>query len=696
MAAPGDFVSLTVRLVDRSRTVEKAWQGTTYLSVWHLGRDVGMLELSSLNGRGYLFTHDGRRWSNLIHPNLRLSDVGVKEGSVVEFSGDFDKSAGTPLILQVHLMDRSKTTEEFGAVLPEACVWDLGMSLGMEKLSTLGGYIFSFEGRRWKSLEHPSLTFAEVVGGGFEGQELLVAFEGDFTRRDLPSSDAEVTLSVVLMDKSKSKTVSGRARRGDSVWKFGLLVGMASLTTSSRSQGGYVFRRQGGESYRERLYPDLTIAAAGVKDGDTVEFSGDFDVFEPTTDARTDPGTAVTLTVVLMDKSKSRTVTGRAKMGDSVWKFGEEVGMATLSTMSKYIFRRQGGESYKERMYPNLTLADVGVREGDTVEFAGDFDPVAPAPGARADAGTAATRAFLQVTLTVVLMDKSKSRTVTGLAKMGDSVWKFGEEVGMTTLSTMSKYIFRRQGGESYKERMYPNLTLADVGVLEGDTVEFAGDFDPVAPAPGARADAGTAATRAFLQVTLTVVLMDKSKSRTVTGRAKMGDSVWKFGEEVGMATLSTMSKYIFRRQGGESYKERMYPNLTLADVGVLEGDTVEFAGDFDPVAPAPGARADAETAATRAFLQVTLTVVLMDKSKSRTVTGRAKMGDSVWKFGKEVGMTTLTTHSRSQGGYVFKRQGGESYRERLYPHLTLADVGVREGDTVEFSGDFDVFEPKA
>eukprot|EP00439_Symbiodinium_sp_Y106_P044716 s7022_g5.t1 len=191
MAAPGDFVSLTVRLVDRSRTVEKAWQGTTYLSVWHLGRDVGMLELSSLNGRGYLFTHDGRRWSNLIHPNLRLSDVGVKEGSVVEFSGDFDKSAGTPLILQVHLMDRSKTTEEFGAVLPEACVWDLGMSLGMEKLSTLGGHIFSFEGRRWKSLEHPSLTFAEVVGGGSEGQELLVAFEGDFTSRDLPSSDAE-------------------------------------------------------------------------------------------------------------------------------------------------------------------------------------------------------------------------------------------------------------------------------------------------------------------------------------------------------------------------------------------------------------------------------------------------------------------------------------------------------------------------
>ena len=95
-------------------------------------------------------------------------------------------------------------------------------------------------------------------------------------------------------------------------------------------------------------------------------------------------------------------------------------------------------------------------------------------------------------------------------------------------------------------------------------------------------------------------------------------------------------------------------------------------------------------------LLQVTLTVVLMDKSKSRTVTGRARMGDSVWKFGEEVGMPTLTTSSRSQGGYVFRRQGGESYRERLYPHLTLADVGVREGDTVEFTGDFDDFDPKA
>ncbi|CAE7786019.1 unnamed protein product [Symbiodinium sp. CCMP2456] len=479
MAVPG-LVSLTVRLVDRSRTEEKAWQGIEYQSVWHLGRDVGMLELSSLNGRGYLFTHAGRRWSNLVYPNLRLSDVGVKEGSIVEFSGDFDKSAGTPLILQVHLMDRSKSTEEFGAVLPEAGVWDLGISLGMEKLTTLtGGYIFSFQGRQWKSLEHPSLTFAEVLGVGFTSeQELLVAFEGDFSR-DLPSSDAEVTLSVVLMDKSKSKTVTGRVRRGDSVWKFGLLVGMASLTTSSRSQGGYVFRRQGGEYYRERLYPDLTIAGAGVRDGDTVEFSGDFEVFEPTADASADPGTAVTLTVVLMDKSKSRTVTGRARMGDSVWQFGEDVGMTTLSTMSKYIFRRQGGESYKERMYPNLTLADVGVREGDTVEFAGDFDPVAPAPGARTDPGTA-------VTLTVVLMDRSKSKTVTGRARMGDSVWQFGQDVGMTTLTTSSRsqggYVFRRKGGESYRERLYPHLTLGDVGVREGDTVQFSGDFDVFEP----------------------------------------------------------------------------------------------------------------------------------------------------------------------------------------------------------------------
>ena len=77
---------------------------------------------------------------------------------------------------------------------------------------------------------------------------------------------------------------------------------------------------------------------------------------------------------MLMDKSKSRTVSGKAKLSDKVWTFGEAVGMTTLSTKSKYVFRRQGCEAYKERMYPDLTLADAGVKDGDTVEFAGDFD----------------------------------------------------------------------------------------------------------------------------------------------------------------------------------------------------------------------------------------------------------------------------------------------------------------------------------
>ena len=58
------------------------------------------------------------------------------------------------------------------------------------------------------------------------------------------------------------------------------------------------------------------------------------------------------------------------------------------------------------------------------------------------------------------------------------------------------------------------------------------------------------------------------------------------------------------------------------------------------------------------------------------------------------MGMAKLSTHSRSNAGYVFRRQGGEEYRSNACPNLTLTDVGVREGDTVEFLGDFEPFVP--
>ena len=88
------------------------------------------------------------------------------------------------------------------------------------------------------------------------------------------------------------------------------------------------------------------------------------------------------------------------------------------------------------------------------------------------------------------------------------------------------------------------------------------------------------------------------------------------------------------------------------------------------------------------------MTVVLLDKSKSWTSAARAKLSTSVWTFGTAVGMAKLSTHSRSNGGYVFRRQGGEEYRSNACPNLTLADVGIREGDTVEFLGDFEPFVP--
>ena len=176
-----DRVSLNVKLVDKSRTDEKVCQGSLYQSVWRFGQDAGMLLLSTLT-RGYIFTHGHQQWSSLRYPNLKLGDAGVVDGSTVEFTGDFDPSRAAPLILEIQLRDRHKTEEEYASVVPETSVWDLGMSVGMEKLSTLSGHIFCYEGQRWKSSEHPSLTFAEAGARMTGGGPLAVAFEGDFSR----------------------------------------------------------------------------------------------------------------------------------------------------------------------------------------------------------------------------------------------------------------------------------------------------------------------------------------------------------------------------------------------------------------------------------------------------------------------------------------------------------------------------------
>mmetsp|Transcript_57747 Transcript_57747/g.103979 ORF Transcript_57747/g.103979 Transcript_57747/m.103979 type:complete len:307 (+) Transcript_57747:44-964(+) len=303
MALPIQF---RVNLVDKSKTKEKLCTAGLDQSVWRLGNDIGMLELTTLHGCGYLFT-SGRTWSSLRHPNLTLREAGVQDGSTVSFSGDLDPHRAPPLMLQAKLMDKSKTWEECGAAVPDTSVWDFGYSIGMHKLSSSSAsYIFTYREQRWKSLAHPDLTFGDVgVGSGdvvtFQGNfEALSAEEAEAaaalrakadqevaellatapkpTKGAVPvPSRKEVQLTVVLMDKSKSREKSGKALLSSTVWDFGEKVGLYTLTTSDKSGGAYIFRRQGGTSWKSNRFPNLTLAEAGVQDGDTVEFMGDFD-----------------------------------------------------------------------------------------------------------------------------------------------------------------------------------------------------------------------------------------------------------------------------------------------------------------------------------------------------------------------------------------------------------------------------------
>lgn len=55
-----------------------------------------------------------------------------------------------------------------------------------------------------------------------------------------------------------------------------------------------------------------------------------------------------------------------------------------------------------------------------------------------------------------------------------------------------------------------------------------------------------------------------------------------------------------------------------------------------------------------------------------------------------EVGVRKLMTSSLSHFGYVFKF-GEQSWRKAHHPNLTLAEAGVKAGDTVQFTGDFEV-----
>ena len=386
----------------------------------------------------------------------------------------------------------------------------------------------------------------------------------------IPSSPV-VELSIKLLDKSKSKTKQVKTSLQNCVWKLGQDAGMYELTTSSLSNCGYVFAF-GGKKWKSNYYPNLTLAEAGVsKSGESVEFTGDFEAFNPTVPATPAAPIPIELKVTLQEVSRSMTRIWRTTPDKCVWKFGEEVGMTTLATSLSnggYIFRF-GGKQWSSSRHPNLKLFETGLSNGAAVEFQVDLEP-SGAAGPMAES----------MELSVMLVDKWNSSTVTCRAFPDQCVWRFGEDAGMRKLTTgpLSKYgyVFRYGDGE-WKSNQYPNLTLAETGVLSGGVVEFRGDFEAFEPAKEASPLVG-----------LHVTLLDRSKSSTTTGKTRLDKCVWVFGNEVGMTKLTTStlsnSGYLFRF-GGKKWRSNQHPNLTLAEAGVCkEGDMVEFLGDFDPV----------------------------------------------------------------------------------------------------------------
>ena len=71
------------------------------------------------------------------------------------------------------------------------------------------------------------------------------------------------------------------------------------------------------------------------------------------------------------------------------------------------------------------------------------------------------------------------------------------------------------------------------------------------------------------------------------------------------------------------------------------------------------------------------------------TSTYKTSLDKGVWRFGEECGMQTLKTSSLSHFGFVF-HLGENTWRKAHYPNLTLMDAGVKPGDTIKFTGDFE------
>lgn len=359
------------------------------------------------------------------------------------------------------------------------------------------------------------------------------------------------------------------------------------------------------------------------------------------------------------------------------------------------------------------TLSSIA---GDMVEFKGDFQAAFVAASPTSVPTTTST--VDMVDLKVTLDGLSKSLTKICKASLDRCVWDFGKDVGKATLSVSPQsngYVFSH-AGHSWRSNEHPNLTLVEAGVRQsGDEVIFTSDFQALA------ASAGPPGT-----IDVTVVLLDRSKSWTTTARAPLDRDVWTWGTEVGMRKLTTgpLSNYGYvLRCGGSEWRSNRHPRLTLKDCGVTSGDVIEFLGDFEPPKWAAESQSLVEVHVTLLDNNKDETglrlsncngLLLSPKKKGiqnppklslifchtcfsvgfpvlsqETHTYKTSLDKGVWRFGEECGMQTLKTSSLSNFGYVF-HLGENAWRKAHHPNLTLVDAGVKPGDTIKFTGDFE------
>ena len=223
--------------------------------------------------------------------------------------------------------------------------------------------------------------------------------------------------------------------------------------------------------------------------------------------------------------------------------------MRDLAALHGYLFS-YGGKTWRSNQQTALTLSAAGVRDGDLVEFAGDFEPVAgderPATASAAADGA----------------DGAEAPAEASAEAPADA-----KDAGSRAASAAGSVRATTPGTEGAKGARAPEGVAADPTSESG-------------PVPDA-VRAPTPLPKAQIRVTL---IDHKKRQRECIGRASLDTCVWNFGVSVGMDHLTTLHGYVLT-YAGETWLSNQHPTLTLKEAGVQDGDMVTFAGDFEPVA---------------------------------------------------------------------------------------------------------------